>query len=55
MSDRPAVSPTMPKRIGIAANHGGFALKDHLVGVLQGLAQKRLTLATAIHRFSMMS
>ncbi len=42
MSDCPAVSPTMPKCIGIAANHGGFALKDHLVGVLRGAGCKTI-------------
>ena len=36
MSDRPAASPTVPKRIGVAADHGGFALKEHLVGMLRG-------------------
>jgi ribose 5-phosphate isomerase B len=36
MSDRPTVSPTVPKRIGVAADHGGFALKEHLVGMLRG-------------------
>ncbi len=36
MPDRPAVSPVMPKRIGVAADHGGFALKEQLVGMLRG-------------------
>jgi len=27
---------TKPQRIGIAADHGGFALKQHLVGMLRG-------------------
>ena len=36
MSDRPAASPTVPKCIGVAADHGGFALKEHLVGLLRG-------------------
>ena len=36
MSDRPAASPTVPKRIGVAADHGGFALKEYLVGMLRG-------------------
>ena len=35
MPDRPAVSPVMPKRIGVAADHGGFALKEQLVGMLR--------------------
>ena len=26
----------MPKRIGVAADHGGFALKEYLVGMLRG-------------------
>jgi ribose 5-phosphate isomerase B len=26
----------MPKRIGVAADHGGFALKEQLVGMLRG-------------------
>ena len=36
MPDRSAVSPIMPKRIGVAADHGGFALKEYLVGMLRG-------------------
>jgi ribose 5-phosphate isomerase B len=28
-------APTKPLRIGIAADHGGFALKQHLVGMLR--------------------
>ncbi len=36
MLDRPAVSPVVPKRIGVAADHGGFALKEQLVGMLRG-------------------
>ena len=36
MPDRPALSPVMPKRIGVAADHGGFALKEQLVGMLRG-------------------
>ena len=36
MPDGPAVSPVMPKRIGVAADHGGFALKEPLVGMLRG-------------------
>jgi len=34
--DRTAVSPIVMKRIGVAADHGGFALKEHLVGMLRG-------------------
>jgi ribose 5-phosphate isomerase B len=36
MPDRSAVSPIIPKRIGVAADHGGFALKEYLVGMLRG-------------------
>ena len=36
MPDRPAVSPVMPKRVGVAADHGGFALKEELVEMLRG-------------------
>ena len=36
MPDGPAVSPVMPKRIGVAADHGGFALKEELVEMLRG-------------------
>ena len=36
MPDRPAASSIMPKRIGVAADHGGFALKEQLVGMLRG-------------------
>ena len=35
MPDRPAVSPVVPKRIGVAADHGGFELKEYLVGMLR--------------------
>ena len=35
MSDRPAALPTVPKRIGVAADHGGFALKEYLVEMLR--------------------
>ena len=36
MPEQSAVSPIMPKRIGVAADHGGFALKEYLVGMLRG-------------------
>jgi len=36
MPDGPAVSPVMPKRVGVAADHGGFALKEELVEMLRG-------------------
>ena len=36
MPDRPRVSPVIPKRIGVAADHGGFALKEQLVEMLRG-------------------
>ena len=36
MPDRPVVSPVMPKRVGVAADHGGFALKEQLVEMLRG-------------------
>ena len=42
MPDRPAVSPVMPKRIGVAADHGGFALKEQLVGMLRGVGYEVL-------------
>jgi ribose 5-phosphate isomerase B len=35
MPERQAVSPIVPKRIGVAADHGGFALKEHLVEMLR--------------------
>jgi ribose 5-phosphate isomerase RpiB len=28
--------PGTPKRIGVAADHGGFELKEFLVGMLRG-------------------
>ena len=34
--DRPAVSPIMPKRVGVSADHGGVALKENLVQMLRG-------------------
>ena len=40
MPNRPVVSRIVPKRIGVAADHGGFALKEYLVGMLPGLAMK---------------
>ena len=36
MPDRPTESAPAPRRIGIAADHGGFALKQHLAGLLRG-------------------
>ena len=36
MPDRSALSPIMLKRIGVATDHGGFALKEYLVGMLRG-------------------
>ena len=35
MPDRPAVSRIMPKRIGIAADHGGYELKEYLARMLR--------------------
>jgi phosphomannomutase len=35
MSEPPAESPGTPKRIGVAADHGGFELKEYLVGKLR--------------------
>lgn len=35
MSDEPVTSPMPPKRIGLAADHGGFALKEHLAKTLR--------------------
>ena len=35
MSDAMTVLPRTPKRIGIAADHGGFELKEQLVGKLR--------------------
>jgi ribose 5-phosphate isomerase B len=32
----------MPKRIGVAADHGGFALKEQLVGMLRGVGYEVL-------------
>jgi len=42
MPDGPAVSPVMPKRVGVAADHGGFALKEQLVGMLRGAGHEVL-------------
>ena len=42
MPDGPAVSPVLPKRIGVAADHGGFALKEQLVGMLRGVGYEVL-------------
>jgi ribose 5-phosphate isomerase B len=35
MPDSPTVLPRTPKRIGVAADHGGFELKEYLVGMLR--------------------
>ena len=35
MPDSPTVPPTTPKRIGVAADHGGFDLKEYLAGMLR--------------------
>ena len=35
MPNSPTVPPTTPKRIGIAADHGGFELKEYLAGKLR--------------------
>jgi ribose 5-phosphate isomerase B len=35
MSKDPATSPMSPKRIGLAADHGGFALKEYLAKTLR--------------------
>jgi len=36
MPDTETVPPKTPKRIGIAADHGGFESKEYLVGMLRG-------------------
>jgi ribose 5-phosphate isomerase B len=35
MPDPPTFSPKTPKRIGVAADHGGFELKEYLVRMLR--------------------
>jgi hypothetical protein len=35
MSDSQTVPSTTPKRIGVAADHGGFELKEYLVRMLR--------------------
>jgi len=35
MPDSPTVLPRAPKRIGVAADHGGFELKEYLAGMLR--------------------
>lgn len=35
MPDFPTLAPAAPKFIGIAADHGGFELKQHLLGMLR--------------------
>jgi ribose 5-phosphate isomerase B len=36
MSDSPTVLPRTPKRIGVAADHGGFESKEYLARMLRG-------------------
>jgi ribose 5-phosphate isomerase B len=38
MSDSLTVPPTTPKRVGVAADHGGFELKEYLAGMLREAA-----------------
>lgn len=40
MSDLPTISPRTPKRIGVAADHGGYDLKEHLAGMLREAGYK---------------
>ena len=35
MPERTTVLPTTPKRIGVAADHGGYELKEQLAGLLR--------------------
>jgi ribose 5-phosphate isomerase B len=35
MTDSPTVPPRTPKLIGVAADHGGFELKEYLAGMLR--------------------
>jgi len=35
MSDSQTVPPTTPERIGVAADHGGFELREYLAGMLR--------------------
>ena len=35
MPDSPLLPPKTPKRIGVAADHGGFELKEYLAGMLR--------------------
>ena len=35
MPDPPTAQPRRPKRIGVAADHGGFELKEYLAGMLR--------------------
>jgi ribose 5-phosphate isomerase B len=35
MPDSPTALPWTPKRIGVAADHGGFELKEYLAGMLR--------------------
>ena len=40
MSNSTTMLPRTPKRIGIAADHGGSDLKEHLVGMLREAGYK---------------
>ena len=40
MPDHPTTSPRTPKRVGVAADHGGFELKEQLVGKLREAGHK---------------
>lgn len=46
MSDSRTVLPRTPKRIGVAADHGGFESKEYLVGRLGEAHYEVVTLAT---------
>jgi ribose 5-phosphate isomerase B len=35
MPDSPILLPRTPKRVGVAADHGGFELKEYLAGMLR--------------------
>ena len=40
MADPPTILPETPKRIGVAADHGGFELKEYLVERLRDASYK---------------
>jgi len=40
MADSREMMPMPPKHIGVAADHGGFELKEYLVGMLSELGMK---------------